>query len=160
MLERAGAVVFTPRERDVQTYEVIVDNDVDNRSVYRERNSRSSVWQTAPGAGFGKAGKEESGTWERLRRSEDQWYIRYGGSEGGPEFSLRLGLTSFKHVGVFPEQAPNWEYIYRSTRDLSARLGRWMPLFSTRLRGKAASCMCPRARWPGSTAYAGWSRTR
>lgn len=53
MLERAGAVVFTPRERDVQTYEVIVDNDVDNRSVYRERNSRSSVWQTAPGAGFG-----------------------------------------------------------------------------------------------------------
>lgn len=53
MLERAGAVVFTPRERDVQTYEVIVDNDVDNRSVYRERNSRSSVWQTAHGAGFG-----------------------------------------------------------------------------------------------------------
>ena len=53
MLERAGAVVFTPRERDVQTYEVIVDNDVDHRSVYRERNSRSSVWQTAPGAGFG-----------------------------------------------------------------------------------------------------------
>ena len=53
MLERAGAVVFTPRERDVQTYEVIVDNDVDSRSVYRERNSRSSVWQTAPGAGFG-----------------------------------------------------------------------------------------------------------
>lgn len=53
MLERAGAVVFTPRERDVQTYEVIVDNDVDNQSVYRERNSRSSVWQTAPGAGFG-----------------------------------------------------------------------------------------------------------
>ena len=53
MLERAGAVVFTPRERDVQTYEVIVDNDVDNRSVYRERNSRSSVWQTAPEAGFG-----------------------------------------------------------------------------------------------------------
>jgi 23S rRNA (cytosine1962-C5)-methyltransferase len=29
-----------------------------------------------------------------------------------------LGLTSFKHVGVFPEQAPNWEYIYRNTRAL------------------------------------------
>ena len=73
-----------------------------------------------PGAGFGKAGKEDSGTWERLRRSEDQWYIRYPGSPGGPEFTLRLGLTSFKHVGVFPEQAPNWEYIYSSTRALAA----------------------------------------
>lgn len=73
-----------------------------------------------PGAGFGKAGKEDSGTWERLRRSEDQWYIRYLGSPGGPEFTLRLGLTSFKHVGVFPEQAPNWEYIYSSTRALAA----------------------------------------
>ena len=73
-----------------------------------------------PGAGFGKAGKEDSGTWERLRRSEDQWYIRYPGPPGGPEFTLRLGLTSFKHVGVFPEQAPNWEYIYLSTRALAA----------------------------------------
>ena len=73
-----------------------------------------------PGAGFGKAGKEDSGTWERLRRSEDQWYIRYPVSPDGPEFTLRLGLTSFKHVGVFPEQAPNWEYIYSSTRALAA----------------------------------------
>ena len=73
-----------------------------------------------PGAGFGKAGQEDSGTWERLRRSEDQWYIRYPGSPDGPEFTLRLGLTSFKHVGVFPEQAPNWEYIYSSTRALAA----------------------------------------
>ncbi len=77
-----------------------------------------------PGAGFARAGKEDSGTWERLRRSEDQWYIRYGGSPDGPEFTLRLGLTSFKHTGVFPEQAPNWEYIFRHTRRLSGILGR------------------------------------
>lgn len=65
-----------------------------------------------PGAGFGKAGKEDSGTWQRTRRMEDQWHIKYS---GGPHFDLRLGLTSFKHVGVFPEQAPNWEFIYRKT---------------------------------------------
>ena len=34
------------------------------------------------------------------------------------ELSLRLGLTSFKHVGVFPEQAPNWEFIYRKCRQM------------------------------------------
>lgn len=70
------------------------------------------------GAGFGKAGKEDSGTWERLRKMNDQWTIRYCSSPEGPDFRLRLGLTSFKHVGVFPEQATNWEYIYRKTAEL------------------------------------------
>ena len=34
-----------------------------------------------PGAGFGKAGKEDSGTWERLHQMDDQWWIRYRLSE-------------------------------------------------------------------------------
>lgn len=68
-----------------------------------------------PGAGFARAGKEDSGTWEKLRRMDDQWWISYA---GGPKFRMRLGLTAFKHVGVFPEQAPNWEYIYRNTSEL------------------------------------------
>ena len=28
-----------------------------------------------PGAGFGKAGKEDSGTWDRLKKMDDQWTI-------------------------------------------------------------------------------------
>ena len=74
-----------------------------------------------PGAGFGKAGKEDSGIWERLRKMPDQWWIRYS---GGPSFRLRLGLTSFKHVGVFPEQASNWEYIYRETSAIATATGK------------------------------------
>ena len=70
------------------------------------------------GAGFGKAGKEDSGTWERLKKMNDQWVIKYNGSPQGLDFRLRLGLTSFKHVGVFPEQSSNWEYIYRQTKAL------------------------------------------
>lgn len=74
-----------------------------------------------PGAGFAKAGKEDSGTWDRLRKMDDQWYIRYRGAQPGLDFTLRLGLTSFKHVGVFPEQAANWEYIYRETAAFAAK---------------------------------------
>jgi len=33
---------------------------------------------------------------------------------------MRLGLTSFKHVGLFPEQAENWEFIARQVRRLGA----------------------------------------
>ena len=33
---------------------------------------------------------------------------------------FRMGLTSFKHVGLFPEQAENWEFIFREVRRLGA----------------------------------------
>ena len=130
--------------------------------------------QTAftPGAGFSKAGKEDSGVWcadgfhsrcrllqggEGGQRGVDHaradagtvehllqtagcgcrssprryrvWHecrdssIRTGGilSEcRGADLHLRLGLTAFKHVGVFPEQAPNWDFIYRQVARLRA----------------------------------------
>ncbi len=50
MLENAGANVFTPRERDWQKQEVIVDNDGSGRN-YIEVTSRYK-WQTTPLNGF------------------------------------------------------------------------------------------------------------
>ena len=49
-----------------------------------------------------------------LRQMPQQWVISYG------KMKLRLSLTSFKHVGVFPEQAPNWDFIFRQTGRLAA----------------------------------------
>lgn len=91
-----------------------------DKSMTDEEWNRLAHTRFTPGAGFGKAGKEDSGTWERLRNMPDQWWIRYN---GGPKFSLRLGLTSFKHVGVFPEQAANWDYIFKQTSDIAAKTG-------------------------------------
>ena len=50
MLEKAGAVVFSPRERDWQKHEVIVDND-DPASGYTEQ-SQHDHWQNGEAAGF------------------------------------------------------------------------------------------------------------
>ena len=75
-----------------------------------------------PGAGFGKAGKEDSGTWDRRKAMPDQWWIKYMLATGDSTMNLRLGLTSFKHVGVFPEQAANWEYIFRNTSEIAASM--------------------------------------
>jgi len=83
-----------------------------DKSMTQAEWDRLAHTRFRPGAGFGKAGKEDSGTWERLRQMDDQWWIHY------KHLSLRLGLTSFKHVGVFPEQAPNWEFIYRKCREM------------------------------------------
>lgn len=87
------------------------------RSLSNEEWRRTAHTEFKPGAGFGKAGKEDSGTWNMLRKMQEQWTIAYP----AVGFNLRLGLTAFKHVGVFPEQAPNWDFIYRTVRDIAAR---------------------------------------
>jgi 23S rRNA (cytosine1962-C5)-methyltransferase len=86
------------------------------KSLPDEQWRRLAHTEFKPGAGFGKAGKEDSGTWTMLHKMQEQWTIAYP----AVGFQLRLGLTSFKHVGVFPEQAPNWDFIYRSVRDIAA----------------------------------------
>ena len=54
MLENAGAVVFTPRERDWQRHEVIVDNDQIAPLInYQEQNYRKPWTKTAaPGFAY------------------------------------------------------------------------------------------------------------
>ena len=52
MLENAGAVVFTPRERDWQTNEVIVDNDRQNSPTEYIEVEAKGHWETANTRGF------------------------------------------------------------------------------------------------------------
>ncbi len=61
-----------------------------------------------------------SGEWKMLKKMPDQWTINYplGDKHHQKEITLRLGLTSFKHVGVFPEQACNWDVIFSYLKDL------------------------------------------
>jgi 23S rRNA (cytosine1962-C5)-methyltransferase len=47
-----------------------------------------------------------SGDWMKLKEMPDRWNIEY------KKIKFRLALTSFKHVGIFPEQAVNWDYIH------------------------------------------------
>lgn len=92
-----------------------------NRSMSEQEWTRLQDTRFETGAGFGKAGKEDSGTWHNKGRMPEQWEISYSSPDSEKlRFSLRLGLTSFKHVGVFPEQAPNWEFIFRQTSDIVA----------------------------------------
>jgi 23S rRNA (cytosine1962-C5)-methyltransferase len=58
----------------------------------------------------GHARGEERGTWSRNPTMPDQWWIGYRYRE--MQLKFRLGLTAFGHIGVFPEQAENWNFIY------------------------------------------------
>ena len=69
------------------------------------------------------AKSSSSGEWKSLKKMPDQWTIAYKlmnqNSKEGKEIIFRLGLTSFKHVGVFPEQAVNWDAIYSFLSELN-----------------------------------------
>jgi 23S rRNA (cytosine1962-C5)-methyltransferase len=52
----------------------------------------------------------EKGEWKLKPGMQDQWIISY--LYKGMHLKFRLGLTAFGHIGVFPEQAVNWDFIY------------------------------------------------
>lgn len=56
MLENAGATVFSPRERDWQPNEIIIDNDDDRKAPYYIEINTSPRWTDAGASGFSNAG--------------------------------------------------------------------------------------------------------
>ena len=69
-----------------------------------------------------------SGTWEKLKAMPDRWVIGY--KKGKVNIKLRLALTSFKHVGVFPEQAVNWDFIGDSMAKIKTPNPKFLNLFA------------------------------
>ena len=95
------------------------------------KNMKANEWERMAHVRF-IAKSSSSGTWQKLKQMPDQWQIKYDiqSCSSGPELRLRLGLTSFKHVGVFPEQAVNWEYIAESVRSSGISRPKFLNLFA------------------------------
>jgi 23S rRNA (cytosine1962-C5)-methyltransferase len=55
-------------------------------------------------------GDDIKGGWKKYKNMPDSWEIKYGYNK--LSLSLRLALTNFGHVGLFPEQGANWNFIY------------------------------------------------
>lgn len=80
-----------------------------------------SEWKAQAHAVFtrkaGKSPADDDGNWDLKPGMQEQWFIGY--RHGAMQFRMRLGLTSFKHVGVFPEQAGNWNFIFENAGRMS-----------------------------------------
>lgn len=69
-----------------------------------------------------------SGEWiKKSDKLPDRWNVRY--ERNGLDLTLRLGLTSFKHLGIFPEQSVNWDFIYKTLKS-------YLPTPKSRPKGK------------------------
>ena len=77
------------------------------QAIWR-RSLPEAEWRRAD-ASFRRDGRsEERGEWRLAPGMPDRWTVEYAGR--GMRLRMRLALTSFKHVGIFPEQAANWDW--------------------------------------------------
>lgn len=69
---------------------------------------RGELWEQA--AARYDRGDGRGGSWTCARAIDNPWHVNFGSS------TLELKLTDFGHVGVFPEQASNWQWIADQAR--------------------------------------------
>lgn len=81
------------------------------------KNLDEATWETMQHARFTRQksanlthdDQTDSGFWTKRPDMPDQWVVNFRYNQH--QFKFRLGLTSFKHVGLFPEQTGNWQFI-------------------------------------------------
>ncbi len=64
---------------------------------------RPKLWRTADA--HYRRSSSGGGSWTFKRKLPDHWHIQYGG------LTLKIKLTNFGHLGIFAEQAENWDWI-------------------------------------------------
>lgn len=72
--------------------------------------------------------ESEKGEWILKPGMPEQWTIGYQWQ--GLKIKMRLGLTAMKQIGIFPEQAENWNYIYQSVQDCGVAQPRVLNVFA------------------------------
>lgn len=92
-----------------------------------DKNLTDSEWNRRAHVKF-IGTSSNSGKWQKLKQMPDNWEIKYKNKE--LDLCFNLALTNFKHVGIFPEQADNWEYIYNSIKKIKEEKPRFLNLFA------------------------------
>lgn len=100
-LERFGTFVLARPEPQAIWDKSLSDADWEQRTHALFRRDRQSP---------------ERGDWQTTPDMRDPWYVSF--RQGGLNLTFKLALTTFKHVGLFPEQADNWTYIYDTVKKM------------------------------------------
>lgn len=70
--------------------------------------NQSELWHQVDG--FYHRSEKGGGHWEFKKKLPDAWTIRY------KELTFKVSPTNFKHTGLFPEQATNWDFMMDKIR--------------------------------------------
>ncbi|WP_288369216.1 class I SAM-dependent methyltransferase [uncultured Algoriphagus sp.] len=95
-----------------------------------DKSLPDSEWKKQAHAHFAKEkNNPEKGSWQQLKKMPHNWQINYKNQQG-LDLKLNLAQTSFKHIGLFPEQAVNWDYLYESIQSFPGEKPKVLNLFA------------------------------
>lgn len=105
------------------------------------RPDPQAIWKTArrngawkhPAARYSRS-SSGGGTWEK-RSIPESWPVHYG------ELTFNVKPMNFKHTGVFPEQAVNWDFAMAKIKNA----GRPVNVLNLFAYTGAATCACAKA---------------
>lgn len=104
-----------------------------------DKSLQEAEWQKLSQAIFRKEKNDpEKGRWFLNKGCPEQWQIGYGYKT--MDLRMRLGLTSFRHIGVFPEQGDNWDYIYDRVKEIKTARPKILNLFAYTGGASLAAC--------------------
>lgn len=66
-------------------------------------DNNNKIWENSDG--FYHRSNKGGGNWEFHKKLPDYWTVNYR------ELTFKVSPTNFKHTGLFPEQAVNWDYM-------------------------------------------------
>ena len=92
------------------------------------RAMKNSEWERLAHVRF-EQNASYAGAWKKLKDMPDGWEIGYD-LPNGPRLNFHLSLTQFKHVGIFPEQAVHWNYIYEKISAMKLNQPKFLNLFA------------------------------
>jgi 23S rRNA (cytosine1962-C5)-methyltransferase len=100
-----------------------------------QKSKSESEWNKIAHAQFRREQKDHfrfgddvKGGWKKNQSMPDSWNVNY--QHHGLSLTLRLALTTFGHVGVFPEQGENWNYIFETVAGWKNKASRVLNLFA------------------------------
>ncbi len=104
-----------------------------------DKSMPEAEWVKRSQANFRKEKNDpEKGKWHLNKGCLEQWQIGY--SYKSMNLNMRLGLTSFRHIGVFPEQGDNWDYIYDRITEMKVDRPKILNLFAYTGGASLAAC--------------------
>ena len=84
--------------------------------------SNDSIWNKYDGLYI--RSNKGGGSWEFKKRLPDYWTINY------KHLKFKVSPTNFKHTGIFPEQAVNWDYVMNKIKESDTEDFRVLNLFA------------------------------
>ena len=95
-----------------------------------DKSLEEHEWKSMAHAIFSKEkNNPEKGHWNELKKIPHNWQITYK-NQDNLKLRLNLAMTSFKHIGLFPEQAVNWDYITDTVKKLPIKQPKILNLFA------------------------------